>query len=94
MAEPGTTQDGFDVPVVTLDDEIHEPEILLMKVDTEHYELMVLKGAGQVLARTRFLILEVHRPEQLATIQTHLGPAWSCRRLTAADYLFTQASHR
>lgn len=92
VATPGAATPGIEVPVVTLDDAAPAGDILLIKVDTEHYELQVLRGATRVLARTRFLILEVHRADELDAIRAHLGANWRCRRLTAADYLFSRVA--
>ncbi len=46
--------------VMPLDSEIPENEsVLFMKIDTQGYELEVLKGASSVLRRTQFVLLEL-----------------------------------
>ena len=49
-----------EVPVITLDAEFAtlETRIDFLKIDTEGYDLRVVKGATQVLSRTRFLQFE------------------------------------
>lgn len=57
-------QDMLDAPQRTLDDVLREenltlaPEILL-KLDVQGYEDRVLRGAGQILERTRAVIVEI-----------------------------------
>ena len=49
------------VPVVTLDTELANTPVALMKIDCEGYELKILQGAREVLRRDRpVLLIEVH----------------------------------
>lgn len=55
---------GIDVPVVPIDDYEHlNPTVL--KIDVEGFELEVMRGARQVLARMPRLAIEIH-PEALS----------------------------
>lgn len=50
-----------EVVVSTLDIEfVHEPAILLIKVDTQGTELSILKGAIKTLAKTKYILLEMN----------------------------------
>jgi FkbM family methyltransferase len=82
---------SYTVQVVRLDDVITSEKINLLKVDSEHYELPVLRGAASVLKRVQYLILEVSRLDELPPIVALLGPTWESRKITSADYRF---SHR
>lgn len=54
---------GIDVPLELLDNLTHElPLINLLKVDVEGYELLVLKGAAQTLAKTQYILFESFEP--------------------------------
>ena len=54
------TEGGIPVPVQTLDTElIGLGDIRLLKIDIEGYELMALRGAREVLARTKFVYFEL-----------------------------------
>ena len=54
------TGGGITVPVQTLDTElIGLGDIRLLKIDIEGYELMALRGAREVLARTKFVYFEL-----------------------------------
>ena len=54
------TAGGIAVPVQTLDIELKDlGDIRLLKIDVEGYEFMTLRGAGEVLARTKFVYFEL-----------------------------------
>jgi FkbM family methyltransferase len=57
----------IEVPVVTLDASVPQdwPQVDLLVVDAEGFEVQVLRGAGSTLRRTRALYVE-YAPEQLA----------------------------
>jgi FkbM family methyltransferase len=78
----------FRVPVTTLDQELPGRDVLVMKMDVEGFECEVIAGASQVLARTKFLIIEAQTPEHRDAITRALGPGWTRSRLGPADYLF------
>jgi FkbM family methyltransferase len=63
MVFPGTEEvDRVAVQVTTLDDELDGvaiPPGTLLKVDVQGFELEVLRGAGRVLPRIRWLLVEV-----------------------------------
>lgn len=80
----------YDVPVVTLDTSLPGRDITLLKIDTEHFELEVLKGAKETLKRCQFLILEIHLEHEHAKIVELLGPGWEETRITEADSLFVR----
>jgi FkbM family methyltransferase len=53
-------QDEFPVDVVTLDNACRAVRAIdLLKIDVEGFELEVLRGAGEVLRRTRYLYMEI-----------------------------------
>ncbi|MDA0990565.1 MAG: FkbM family methyltransferase [Verrucomicrobia bacterium] len=81
---------AYTIRTVTLDEVITDPEVFLLKVDTERQELAVLRGARNVLRRTRHLILEILDPSDLAPIVDFLGSEWTSRRITTGDFLFTR----
>jgi len=83
-------ENGFEVPVVTLDASLPDCDITLLKIDTEHFELEVLKGARETLKRCQFLILEIHLEHELSEIIEFLGPGWEETRITEADSLFVR----
>jgi len=83
-------QNALEVPVVTLDASLPDCNIALLKIDTEHFEIEVLKGAHDTLRRCQFLILEIHLEQELAEIVQLLGPGWKETRITEADFLFVR----
>jgi len=79
----------IETPLVTLDSVLaEEKEILILKIDVEGFEPDVLRGATETLRRSRFLLMEAHGDEALATLQSILGPEWLAERVGAADYFF------
>jgi FkbM family methyltransferase len=56
-SEPNDPGLGYDVPVVTLDDELAGREISFIKIDVEGYELATLRGALATLRRSRPVVL-------------------------------------
>jgi FkbM family methyltransferase len=56
----GDTDHTVDVPVVTLDDACADlSHVDILKVDVEGFEDAVVRGAAEVLRRTRFLLIEL-----------------------------------
>ncbi len=82
----------FKVNVTTLDEELGTCDITVMKVDVEGFELDVLAGGKETLARTAFLIIESENAEHLARITEALGPGWQRSQLAHTDYLFSRTS--
>lgn len=60
IAETRGNADGktMEVDVITLDSAFPEGAIDFLKIDTEGYDLRVLRGANDLLARTRFVQFE------------------------------------
>jgi FkbM family methyltransferase len=87
-----TATPPISVPVVTLDSILAGREVLLAKFDVEGVEVSALAGAREMLKKTRFVILEAHTPQALASIRTELGPAWQCHRVGSSDYFFWRES--
>src|SRR5262249_23136268 len=57
-----TEEDGVEVPAMTLDDFASQQgigDVDLLKIDTETFEAHVLRGARSVLARTKYLLIEI-----------------------------------
>lgn len=81
---------SFDVEVLPLDDVIQAKEIFLLKIDTQGFEVGVLKGAHNILERTRYIIIEVCSADELARVQAALGKKWHGRSLSACDFLFSR----
>jgi hypothetical protein len=69
-SKSGSNSEDVEIPVRSLDEICAEsgmsPEII--KVDVEGFELEVLKGAEESLAKSRLLFLEIH-PERLDELQ-------------------------
>lgn len=55
-----TNGEGFEVPIRRLDEIVDAGTIQLLKIDVEGYELMVLRGADEVLARTECVYFEAN----------------------------------
>lgn len=49
-----------DVRMSTLDEEIGNEKILLIKIDTQGTELTILKGGKQTLSRTKLILIEMN----------------------------------
>jgi FkbM family methyltransferase len=81
----------FKVSVTTLDEKLAHRDITVMKVDVEGFELDVLAGGTQTLAKTKYLIIESEDAAHLAKITEALGPGWQRRQLAHTDYLFSRA---
>ena len=86
----GAKTQRIKVPVLPVDEMVQAREILLMKIDTQGYEIPVLQGARQTLNRTRYLILEIVDEDELGRMQSVLGPEWHARRITVCDFLFSR----
>ncbi|MGH9325177.1 MAG: FkbM family methyltransferase [Terriglobia bacterium] len=55
---------AVSVPCVTLDSSLKSlgiGKVDLLKIDTEGYEMQVLKGASEALERTERIVMEIHR---------------------------------
>ena len=74
---------SIPVSVTRLDSATWLPRIGLIKIDTEGYELPVLRGAVETLRRNRpRLVVEIHPPyqRQLKEVSTYLrGPGFTCK---------------
>lgn len=76
------------VPVVSLD-ELHSlPTPDIVKIDVDGFERQVLAGGWMTLAKAKFLIIEIVRPEELNEVAAML-PGFSYRKLKSHDYFFT-----
>jgi FkbM family methyltransferase len=65
--------DGYPVPLVTLDEDIHPPRLDLLKIDVEGMELEVLRGADALIRHLRpVLYLENDRVERSRELISHL----------------------
>lgn len=65
------------IPCVTLDSSLKElgiSNVDLIKIDTEGYEIEVLKGATETLGRTKRLVIEVHRASEKEECDAVLVP--------------------
>jgi FkbM family methyltransferase len=82
----------FEVEVTTLDRELAGCEVLVMKIDVEGFECEVIAGATNVLASTKFVVIEAQTAEHLSNVTAALGHGWNRRKLGASDYLFCRAS--
>jgi len=78
----------FKVRVTTLDAISPPGPVLMLKVDAEGHDIEVLKGADATLARTRFVLIECHRPETLAEAKSLLK-TWHCDQVGPYDFLFS-----
>ena len=76
----------------TLDQVFSElPRILILKIDVEGMECHVLRGAGRLLARSAYVIVEALETSSLRAIEKLLTPEhWKCERIGARDFLFSQ----
>jgi FkbM family methyltransferase len=72
-----TEEGNVEVPAMTLDDFATEQgidDVDLLKIDTETFEAHVLRGARSVLARTKYLLIEVtFEGNQNYTISSLMG---------------------
>jgi FkbM family methyltransferase len=75
VSESGTIK----VPCVRLDDELKDVAIIdILKIDTEGYEIPVLRGASETLRKTEQIVLELHYPGEQQEIETILSPLGFC----------------
>lgn len=81
LLEPGVSS-TLHVPITTLDELFPDlPRCDLLKIDVEGAELAVLRGAGDLLKRTRQILIEAGEPNSLrfgvraADLLTHLEAA-------------------
>lgn len=69
VSETGSTK----VACVRLDDELKDvPSIDILKIDTEGYEINVLRGASETLKKTRRVALELHYSGEQQEIESIL----------------------
>lgn len=80
----------FRVETTTLDTELGDREVALMKIDVEGFECEVIEGGGRTLAKTDFVIMEAEDPGHLARIRAALGDGWIVSKVGATDHLFTR----
>lgn len=70
VSESGPLQ----VPCVRLDDELKDiPSVDILKIDTEGYEIHVLKGASGTLRKTKSIALELHYPGEQEEVESVIG---------------------
>ena len=86
-AKSGSTP--LRVETVNLDSVFPSEKVFLIKIDVEGHEPAVIRGAQNLLQRTRFLIVEAHTPEALRAIQAVLPGEWKSRQIGASDHLLT-----
>lgn len=77
----------LSVPVTTVDAIAPKGEIFMLKIDAEGHDIEVLKGATAVLRRTRFVLIECHKPEMLAQAKALLD-GLCCQQVGSHDFLF------
>ena len=75
------------VPVTTLDRIAPKGDIFLIKIDAEGHDLEVLEGGESTLGRTRFVMLECHKPETLERAKAILR-GFECQNVGRPDFLF------
>jgi FkbM family methyltransferase len=85
-----TTGQTFRVELTSLDKELHDRPVLVMKVDVEGFEEEVIAGARETLLRTQFLIIEAHDVARRDHLSGLLGTGWQRRKLGSSDYLFSR----
>ncbi|HMJ92238.1 MAG TPA: FkbM family methyltransferase [Candidatus Acidoferrum sp.] len=90
FASAGGNASKFRVSVTTLDEKLDNRRITVMKIDVEGFELDVIAGGKQALARTDHVIIESEDATHLAKVTKALGPDWLRSRLAATDYLFSR----
>jgi FkbM family methyltransferase len=78
------------VEVTTLDKELAEQPVLVMKIDVEGFEEEVVAGAVGTLSRTKFLIIEAHDAARRDRLTHLIGSGWRRRKLGSSDYLFAR----
>lgn len=81
---------SFEVEVTTLDKELAERPVLVMKIDVEGYEEEVIAGARETLSHTRFLIVEAHNAQRRDRLTRLLGSNWGRRKTGSSDYIFSR----
>ncbi len=74
----------IDVQVSTLDDEVGELVVKVVKIDVEGAELGVLEGGRALLGRDRPIVIFEHVPEAAALYGTAPGAVWDV--FTDLDY--------
>ncbi len=88
-------QSTEEVLTITLDDYVREkalPRVDLLKMDVEGSEMLLVKGAGQVLSRFHpTLVCEFNNPA-LTRLGSSSGQLWSA--LTGFGYTFWRYNHR
>ncbi|HEY3760953.1 MAG TPA: FkbM family methyltransferase [Verrucomicrobiae bacterium] len=80
----------FQVEVTTVDNELANRQVLVMKIDVEGFEEEVIAGAQATLSRTKFVIIEAHDIPRRDLLTQLLGPSWIRHRLGVSDYLFSR----
>jgi FkbM family methyltransferase len=76
---------SFQTETVTLDSIMkREPSIKILKVDTEGYDLEVLKGATRTLKNTCYLIVETNN-EEIKNLLTSQN--FKCETIYPSNYL-------
>ncbi len=88
--------EDIEVPARKLNDVLDEyfsthpkRQIDLMTMDTEGYELNVLKGLDLDACRPTRLLIEIHTPERRAEIERHLGNRYHLvGQIVQKDYLY------
>jgi FkbM family methyltransferase len=90
FASVSGTTGQFKVSVTTLDEKLAGRDVTVMKVDVEGFELDVLAGGKQTLARTKYLIIESEDAGHLEKITEALGGGWERSQLAHTDYLFSR----
>jgi len=66
---------SLKVPCVRLDDELRDvTSIDILKIDTEGYEIHVLRGASETLRKTERIALELHYPGEQQEVEAIVFP--------------------
>jgi FkbM family methyltransferase len=85
----GKQNQQLKVSVTTVDAIAPAGDIFMLKIDAEGHDIEVLRGASGTLPRTRFVLIECHKPETFREATTLLA-GWHCQKVGPYDFLFSR----